>query len=333
MRFRIPVELRHLRYFVAVAEERSFLKAAERLHISQPPLSTQIKDLEQGLGFPLLVRSSKGITLTAAGQVFYNEARAVLARVEHARIAAQRAARGEEGRISVGFISIVDYSFLPGALKTFRERYPRVEVQLQELTTDTQILELAAENLDVGIGLAPVEHEALTFHRVADEKLVLAVSSELVPHTSRSAVSTKDFAQQPFVMIPRLMAPGYYDTFVSFCRECGFSPNIAQQAKQMQTVISLVSNGFGVALVPESIMNLKRTGVTYLRLREKGPHITIGLLHRKRDVNPALESFVAVVRETVAGLSAAAASKQAVSKATRQRRSSSSNIEGSRRNA
>ena len=322
---RIPaVELRHLRYFVAVAEERSFLKAAERLHISQPPLSTQIKDLEQGLGVSLLERSSKGITLTPAGEVFYNESRAVLARVEHARIAAQRASRGEEGHLTVGFISIVDYSFLPAALKTFRMRYPKVEVQLQELTTDAQIVELLADNLDVGLALAPVEHDLLEFRRIVDEKLVLAASPEHLPQaSSRARVSIKAFSHHPFVMIPRPMAPGYYDTFVAFCRECGFSPNIAQQAKQMQTVISLVSNGFGVAMVPESITNLRRDGVVYLNLREKGPHITVGLLHRKRDVNPAIESFAAVVRETVASQSDRAIKPTALA-ATRGKRGSSS---------
>ena len=202
------MELRHLRYFVAVAEERSFLKAAERLHISQPPLSTQVKDLEQELGVLLLERSSKGATLTAAGEAFYTEARGLLARVAHARVVAQRAARGEEGSISIGFISIVDYSFLPLALKTFRARYPGVEVQLQELTTDAQILELMTENLDIGIALAPVEHDALVFHRVADEKLVLATSAEHRPGgTRRSSVSIKEFARQPFVMIPSVDGP------------------------------------------------------------------------------------------------------------------------------
>jgi DNA-binding transcriptional LysR family regulator len=294
------VELRHLRYFVAVAEERSFLRAAERLHISQPPLSTQVKDLEEELGVLLLQRSSKGIQLTPAGEVFYGEARAVLARVEHARVAARRASRGEEGRLSIGFISVVDYSFLPAALKSFRDRYPGVEVQLHELTTDAQVQELVAERLDVGIGIAPVEHEQLAFRRVVSERLVLAAPSALLPSAPRP-VSLKAFAGQPFVMIPREMAPGYYDAFAALCRACGFQPNIAQRAKQMQTVISLVSNAFGVALVPESLMNLQRTGVAYAPVRERGPSIDIGLLHRRKDANPAIELFARIVQETLAG--------------------------------
>lgn len=293
------MELRHLRYFVAVAEERSFLRAAERLHISQPPLSTQVKDLEEELGVQLLQRSSKGIQLTQAGEVFYGEARAVLARVEHARVAARRAARGEEGRLSIGFISVVDYSFLPAALKAFRDRYPGVDVQLHELTTDAQMQELVSERLDVGIGIAPVEHELLTFQRVVSEHLVLAAPSALLPQAV-TRVSLKTFASQPFVMIPRAMAPGYYDAFAALCRGCGFQPNIAQRAKQMQTVISLVSNGFGVALVPQSLMNLQRTGVVYAPIRERSPPIVIGLLYRRKDVNPAIQLFADTVKETIA---------------------------------
>lgn len=299
------MELRHLRYFVAVAEERSFLKAAERLHISQPPLSTQIKDLEQQLGVTLLHRSSKGITLTEPGKVFYTQARVVLAAVEHARVATQRTARGEEGRLSIGFISIVDYSFLPAALRLFRTRYPGVDVVLHELTTDAQIRELGADNLDVGLALAPVVHDGLTYHDICEEPLVIAMASDhwLLPPPDQM-VAMRGLADESFVMIPRAMAPGYYDTFVDHCRLHGFTPRIEQQAKQMQTVISLVANNFGIALVPASLRNLQRTGVSYRQLEGGGPAINIGLVHRKTDGNPAIASFLAVVRETVAVLQA-----------------------------
>lgn len=315
------MELRHLRYFIAVAEERSFLKAAERLHISQPPLSTQIKDLEVELGVTLLDRSSKGITLTVPGEVLYGEARAVLARVEHARVSMRRAARGEEGRLSIGFVSIVDYSFFPQALKLFRSRYPGVEVQLNELTTDAQVKELIVDNLDVGIALAPVEHESLVFHHLASEALVLAAASDHPTLGSgKASVQLRQLAQEPFVMIPRPMAPGYYDSFSNFCRARGFVPKIAQRAKQMQTVISLVSNGFGIALVPESLTNLKRTGVTYTRLREKSPTIEIGFIHRKSDRNPAIQSFLTVVQETVASLSGSPAKPEVKAPTERPKR-------------
>ena len=159
------MELRQLRYFVAIAEEGNFSRAAERLHVSQPPLSTQIKSLEDELGVRLLERSNRGVSLTAAGSVFYEETRAVLARLEHARGKALRADRGDIGMLAVGFVSIADYGILPPALKHFRASFPLVEVQLHELTTDAQIRELRATRLDLGIGLAPVDEPDLEFER------------------------------------------------------------------------------------------------------------------------------------------------------------------------
>lgn len=297
------MELRHLRYFVAIAEEGSFLKAAERLHISQPPLSTQVRDLEEELGTPLLLRSSRGIALTAAGQAFYAEAQAILARVQHARVATARAARGEQGRLGIGFVSIVDYSFLPPALKRYRAAYPDVDVTLHELTTDAQLKELSAERIDVGIALAPVDAPQMAFHSLCTEPLVLALASDHpLAQRRRRRVDARALAREPFVMIPRALAPGYHDLFVSYCRSLGFAPVIAQQAAQMQTVISLVSNHFGVALVPASLRNLQRTGVTYLPLAGEQPCIGIGLVHRAGDPNPAIPAFLAVVRQSLAPL-------------------------------
>jgi DNA-binding transcriptional LysR family regulator len=299
----MTMELRHLRYFIAVAEERSFLRAAERLHMSQPPLSMQIRDLEEELGADLLTRSPRGVALTEAGKVFYAEARAVLARVEHARVSTRRAARGEQGRISIGFVSIVDYSFLPPALKLYRSRFPEVEVILHELTTDAQLSELAAERLDVGIALAPVEAPNLRWHALGSEPLVVAIPVEHpLARERRRSVDPRLLSREAFVMIPRPLAPGYHDTFLAYCRSQGFSPHIAQQAAQMQTVISLVSNEFGVALVPASLRNLQRTGVAYLPLRGEQPKVDIGLIHRASDANPAIRTFLDVILETQAAL-------------------------------
>jgi DNA-binding transcriptional LysR family regulator len=166
------MELRQLRYFVAIAQEGNFSRAAERLHVSQPPLSTQIKSLEDELGVRLFERSNRGVSLTAAGSVFYEETRAVLARLEHAKSKALRADRGDIGMLAVGFVSIADYGILPPALKHFRSSFPLVEVQLHELTTDAQIRELRAMRLELGIGLAPVNEPDLEFERLLREELV-----------------------------------------------------------------------------------------------------------------------------------------------------------------
>ena len=296
------MELRHLRYFIAVAEEHSFLKAADRLHISQPPLSTQVRDLESQLGVTLLMRSSKGITLTEPGKVFYAEARAVLARVEHARVSMRRSARGEEGKLKIGFVSIVDYSFLPPGLKAYRQKYPGVEVDLHELTTDAQLKELARESLDVGLALAPVEVSEVQYHQLCTEPLLVAVAAtHPLARRDVNGVRLQELAMESFVMIPRAVAPGYYDTFIEFCKSGGFVPRIEQSAKQMQTIISLVSNNFGVAIVPASLQHLQRTGVSYLPFQDTAPTIDIGMIHRRQDTNPAIESFLAVLRQAVSG--------------------------------
>lgn len=291
------MDLRHFRYFIAVAEERSFLRASERLHISQPPLSTQIRELEQSLDATLFDRSPRGVTLTAAGKVFYAEALAILARVEHAKIAANRVAHGEEGSLAIGFVSIADYSVLPPALRHFRDKYPSVSVQLHELTTDAQIRELLTDRIDVGIALAPVEEPGLEFVPLFTEGLMLAVPSDQYAFKAGERVRLKDFAVDNFVLIPRSVAPGLHDLILTCCGDCGFVPRIAQYAKQMQTVISLVSSGFGVALVPQSMRSMQRRGVTYLEIEEKCRPMQIGLAHRTHDGNPVIPTFLACVQE------------------------------------
>jgi len=161
------VELRQLRYFQAVAEERSFSRAAARLHISQPPLSVHVKMLEEELGVQLLERTNRGVSLTQAGEAFYEEVREILRRLDEAKSKAQQADRGDIGTLSVGFVSIAGYGILPPAIKRFRERYPKVDVQLHELTTDAQIRELRAGRLDLGIGLGPVNEADLASSRSA----------------------------------------------------------------------------------------------------------------------------------------------------------------------
>ena len=290
------MELRQLRYFVAIAEEGNFSRAAERLHVSQPPLSTQIKSLEDELGVRLFERNNRGVSLTAAGLVFFAETRAVLARLEHAKSQAQRVDRGDIGMLSIGFVSIADYGILPPALKDFRSGFPLVEVQLHELTTDAQIRELRAARLDLGIGLAPVDEPDLEFERLLCEELVLAAPSGHPAAKGTGAIDLRLLSKASFIVPPRDIAPGLYDLTISHCRSFGFAPRITQHARQMQTVIGLVSCGMGVALVPASVRNLKRAGVQYRQLRGKAAVVELGIL-RLRDTDSALrEHFVEALR-------------------------------------
>lgn len=290
------MELRQLRYFIAIAEEGTFSRAAERLHISQPPLSTQMKSLEDELGVRLLERSNRGVSLTAAGSVFFEETRAVLARLEHARNEAQRVDRGETGMLAIGFVSIADYGILPPALRNFRASFPLVEVHLHELTTDAQVRELRAGRLDLGIGLAPVHEPDIEFEGVLREELVLAAPLGHPTVKGGGAIDLRQLSKESFIVPPRDIAPGLYDLTISHCHAAGFAPRITQHARQMQTVVGLVSCGMGFALVPSSVRHLRRTGVRYRPLRGKAAFVEVGIL-QLRNVNSRLrEHFVDALR-------------------------------------
>ncbi|MDB5970008.1 MAG: hypothetical protein JWQ90_2458 [Hydrocarboniphaga sp.] len=289
------MELRQLKYFIAVAEERSFSRAAQRLHVSQPPLSTQLKALEDELGVRLLDRSNRGVTLTAAGQVFFDEMRAVLARFERGKEMARNAGRGDVGTLSVGFVSIADYSILPPALKEFRSLYPGMAVQLHELTTDAQVREIRAARLDLGIGLGPLDTPDLLFEPVATEGLVLAAPTGHHLTKGGKAVDLRALSNESFIIPPRELAPGLFDLIIGKCRAAGFTPRITQQARQMQTVISLVASGMGFALVPASLQNLRRRGVQYRPLRGPVAALELGIVTTRDDDNPASRNFVATL--------------------------------------
>lgn len=291
------MELRHLRYFVTLASELHFGRAAEKLHISQPPLSMQIRALEEELGVALLHRTRRRVSLTHAGRAFYHDAEQILQKAEQAIVTARRAGRGEIGELVVGFISVADYNLLPLVLREFSRRYPRVTLSLKESTTDLQIADLLEGRIDVGLLLPPVSETGIASVAILSEPLVAALPEHHPLARKRGAISLADLAGSPFIITPRRMAPGLYDDIVSFCHSMGFSPQIAQEAIQMQTVVSLVSAEMGVALIPSSLQNLQRTGVTYKPLKEPGPMTEIHLAWREGDQLPTLQLFLDLARD------------------------------------
>jgi DNA-binding transcriptional LysR family regulator len=290
------IELRHLRYFIAVAEELHFGRAAQRLHISQPPLSMQIQALEQAVGTQLLSRTQRKVELTEAGRYFLAESQQILARLDAASSDARRVQRGELGQLVVGFVTVADYNVLPLVLREFRDRHPAIRLTLKEATTDAQIIDLLSGRIDVGLLLPPIAEDALQTEEVLSEPLLAALPTRHPLAQRRGPIRLSALALSPFIMFPRIMAPGLYDAIVAFCRSAGFSPRIEQEAVQMQTIISLVSAELGVALIPASLENLRRTGVIYKPLRETSPQVQTALAWRKSDTLPALDLFLDVAR-------------------------------------
>ncbi|MEI7968169.1 MAG: LysR family transcriptional regulator [Betaproteobacteria bacterium] len=277
----MKLELRHLRYFLAVAEELHFGRAAERLHIAQPPLSVQVRALEAIVGAPLFYRMQRRVLLTKAGEVLVQEARHLLARASGAIEAARSASRGEIGELAIGFVSTADYNVLPSLLRELRARAPRLRLGLRELTTDVQIRALSDRTIDAGFVMPPVDNPELEYRPVHREPLLVALHENHPLARHAAPIRLADLAGEPFLLFPRQLGPRLYDDIVSFCQRCGFSPRVEQEAVQMQTIISLVSAGIGVALIPASLTNLGRTGVVYKTTVEEAPLTELGVAWRR----------------------------------------------------
>jgi DNA-binding transcriptional LysR family regulator len=292
-------EIREMRYFMAVAERLHFGRAAESLHISQPPLSRAIRALEQRLGVDLFARSRRRVELTAEGARFLEEARRITAQLERSVLELRGIASGEQGRLRIGFVSLADYGVLPGLLKGFKAARPGVTLALREMLSPEQAAALGAGELDFGLLLPPVEGAAELEHLVVQrERFVAALPARhrLARESGRLAVS--ELAGEPFVMVPREIAPGLYDIVRALAARAGIPLSVAQEAIQMQTVVSLVSSGLGVAIVPASVSNLGRRGVAYRELADRHPRRDGGGGGRRGGLPAAARDFVAHARRS-----------------------------------
>jgi DNA-binding transcriptional LysR family regulator len=292
-------DLRQWRYFATVADERHFGRAAERLSMTQPPLSQAIRALEDTLGVALFVRTKRSVALTAVGAALLPDVHRLLASADALPPLARRLARGEAGSLSLAFVSTADYGLLPSLLRAFGARYPQVRLQLAEATSDVQIDELVAGRIDAGLVIPPVppRHAAgLSYLPVVREPLVVAMPAGASDAPEDVPVQLADVAALPLVIFPRRLAPGFYDIITGCYGAAGATPRIGQEAIQMQTIVSLVSAGMGVALVPQSLRNLRRTGVVYRPLAGSAPVVETGLVWRTGDVSPVLAGFIDVVR-------------------------------------
>ena len=291
-------EFWQLRYFMAVAERLHFGRAAEALHISQPPLSRAIRALEERLGVALFARSRRRVELTAEGRCFLEEARRLTGQLERAVLEVRGMASGEQGRLRIGFVSLADYGVLPGLLKRFKAARPGVALALREMLSPEQAAALGAGELDFGLLLPPVAGEAGLEHLVVQrERFVAALPSRHRLARVAGRLAVIDLAGEPFVMVPREIAPGLYDIVRGLAARAGIPLNVAQEAIQMQTVVSLVSSGLGVAIVPASVANLGRRGVAYRELADRHPRLDVWLAWPQGALGAAARDFVAHARE------------------------------------
>ena len=292
------MELRHLRYFVAVAEELHFGRAAERLRIAQPPLSRQIKDLEREIEADLFDRLPRGVELTAAGRAFLPQARLTLAQAERATRSAQRAARGEMGRLRVGFIDFATQAgALPNVLSFFRMHLPRVGLSLFEMSSGEQEEALREGRIDLGIveSLPADAQRWLHVEEVFSDRLIAALPKSH-RRAARGRLGLRDLAAESIVILPRAHDPALYDEIIARCRAAGFSPQVVQEAGAWHTVTGLVSAGVGVAFVPSSIARLRRPGVVFRPVRGLGVQLRIYAVWKTSARSPVRERFVTALR-------------------------------------
>ncbi|MEQ9245278.1 MAG: LysR family transcriptional regulator [Nitratireductor sp.] len=298
------MDIRQIRHFVAVAEELHFGRAAERLGMTQPPLSQSIQALEADLGLTLFERTRRSVTLTPVGHEWLPHARRVLEEATELPRVAWRLSRGEIGRVRLSFISFVSYSFLPKLVRRFKERFPEVELVLNEATSDVQIAELLDGALDAGIIIAPPRgalHSPLRYRPVETDRLVVAVPEEwvisgrVVPRGGK--LDFDALRDLPVILFPRHSAPVLHDLVTRYYAERDAVPVPGQQAVQMQTIINLVSSGLGIAFVPSTMRRLIRPGVAYFRLAEQQPEIEIGFAWRGAGASAALQHLAGIIEE------------------------------------
>lgn len=290
------MELRHLKYFVAVAEELNFRRAAERLFIEQPPLSRQIRQLEDELGVELFQRNRQGVSLTAAGQAFLDEARLALAQADRAAQVARQAGAAKLNKLAIGFSICVFNRLLSNVIQTFREIAPTVNILLTEAMTAAQVQAIATGDMDVGFVHLPINHSDLSFETVLTEQLV-AVLPQGHPLAALSTIPLHLLAEEPFVICPEQVKPDFYRQIMRLCQQAGFQPNIAQEATPPEVVISFVEAGAGVSLVASGAQTRHSAGVVYRTIAESTPPIEIAVAWHKQNQSPPLSQFLKVVRE------------------------------------
>jgi DNA-binding transcriptional LysR family regulator len=291
------VELRQLRYFAAVARERNFTRAAEMLHIAQPPLSRQIQQLEDELGVTLIERGSRPLRLTGAGRLLYDQAVQVLERVEEMKAITQRLHEAEQPRLRIGFVPSTLYGRLPELIRRYRAVRPGVELTLLELTTLEQIAALKEGRIDLGYGRIAFDDPAIERVLLRNEKLSAALPSRHLLLARDGPLRLDDLAAEPLVVYPKSPRPSYADQVLALFRERDLKPPAVYEVRELQTALGLVAAEVGVCLVPVSVEDLHRDNVAYRPLDEEKAVSPIIMSTRKGDKSPEIALILKLIRE------------------------------------
>ena len=292
------LELRQFRQFIAVAEELSFHRAAQRLHMSQPPLTQAIQRMEEELGVKLFERNNRNVRLTQAGAIFLDEARRTIAQAERAIIAARQSAQGFIGFLRIVFVSNAMNVYLPPILRLFHQQHPDVVLKLHERASGQQAKEIQTEWADVGFLVPPLlEANDLSVETVFRESLVAALPRQHRLATNQR-IQLQELAGEPFVMLPALQGPGLYAHIMIACAKAGFTPRIVQEAHHMRSLIGLVAAEIGVTIVPASLNDSRQTEVVFRELYQghTTPQYDLAVAWRANNSSPVLQTFLAVVR-------------------------------------
>jgi DNA-binding transcriptional LysR family regulator len=293
------VDLKQLRYFVAVAEELHFGRAAKRLFISQPALSFDIRKFEEQLGVQLLARTNKSVALTNAGQVLLGEARRLLLQAGEAERITVRSAHGLAGRLRIGFVNSMLYRGMPHAVSRFEADYPGVEIVLKEMNTSEQVHAIQRMQIDMGCAHWGNFPSDVTSTPVFSEPFLCCLPADH-PFARKRRVDLRALAQEPFILFPRTVSPHYHDLIIAQCVSAGFSPLIRHEARLWQTVVTMVGFGMGVALVPYTLRRVQDPRVCFLPLRGETLLSQVLLLRRSGDAEPVADRFVEYLDEAAA---------------------------------
>lgn len=290
------MELRHLRYFVAAAEALNISQAAKHLHVSQPPLSRQIRDLEQEIGTTLFDRNHKKLRLTPAGQYFLEEAKKILSQAKLAAKSAAAAGRGQAGKVTIAFLSPLGGLFLPRILRSFRQKFPLVDVDLVEMVPREQLEALLDSQIDLAfVAAGEVQSSSdLAFEPVMEVGLLVALAADHRLAKLRRIPLPK-LEEEKFIILKRSAAPATHDFLLRLCRSSGFEPNVVKQSDSARNILDLVAAGIGVSIVPEHFQRFP-SDVVLRRLTPKPPSIPLSMVWRKNDTSPTLEALRATIR-------------------------------------